>query len=339
MVDVASIVVAVISGVVALIAAGITTFFTWFSDERKRLSEAEKLVAKYRDPLLLASQDLQSRLYNITDQNITISYGHGREREDDLLLYTAFLVGQYLSWTHILRQQAQFLRFSTDQRNKDLTKVLTGIRYEFSTDKYNNEGAAPLMLWRGQQMAIGELMTVKEGKEGSELYCMGYAAFRRKWVRLGGAGTASKGERSKVTGMSHVPMNGIDGADEVEGVGNTGGNRESQQESKSDGSEDFRLWFNSIKEDIVHIAIAKRERRSKIPDQRLRRLQHRLLDLIHVLDDENSRSEADFTTPCHRAAKCKCLKCEGKTACPCQHKTPCPWDTDMSKTRRGPENV
>ena len=334
MVDVASIVIAVISGVVALIAAGITTFFTWFSDERKRLSEAEKLVAKYRDPLLLASQDLQSRLYNIADQNITGFYGHGREREDDLLLYTAFLVGQYLSWTHILRQQAQFLRFSTDQRNKELTKVLTGIRFEFSTDKYNNEGAGPLMLWRGQQMAIGELMTVKEG---SELYCMGYAAFRRKWAGLGGAGT--KEEKSTVTGTNHVPTHGKDGADGVERIGNVGETNGSQQEWKSDGSGEFRQWFHSIKEDVVHIAITKRERRAKIPDQRLRRLQHRLLDLIRLLDEENSRSEADFTTPCHRAATCKCLKCEGKTACPCQHKTPCPWKTDITKTRHGPENV
>ena len=42
MVDVASIVVAVIALGGGVIAAGITAWFTYFSDERKHLSEAEK---------------------------------------------------------------------------------------------------------------------------------------------------------------------------------------------------------------------------------------------------------------------------------------------------------
>lgn len=46
MVDVASIVVAVIALVGGLAAAAITGWFTYFSDERKRLNEAEKLIAK-----------------------------------------------------------------------------------------------------------------------------------------------------------------------------------------------------------------------------------------------------------------------------------------------------
>jgi len=80
MVDVASIIVAVISLVGALVAAGFTAWFTYFSDERKRLSESEKLIAKYRDPLLLACQDLQSRLYNITDQGFSIFFRVGGEQ-------------------------------------------------------------------------------------------------------------------------------------------------------------------------------------------------------------------------------------------------------------------
>ena len=334
MVDIASIVIAVISGVVALIAAGITTFFTWFSDERKRLSEAEKLVAKYRDPLLLASQDLQSRLYNIADLGLTTFFGHGGEREDDLLLYTAFLVGQYLSWTHVLRLKAQFLRFSTDQQNKELTKVLTGISYEFSTDKHNQEGARPLMLWRGQQMAIGELMTVKED---SELYSMGYAAFHKRYVGAGGVGTI--GNRGEVTGARHAPMDGKDAGNKVEGICHVGEIKQGQQDGKNDGSGEFRRWLRSIIEDVSHISLARKERHARIPDQRLRRLQHLLLDLIHVLDDKNLRSEASFTSPCHRAAICNCTKCDGKTACPCSKKTPCPWTADISKDRRGPEHV
>ena len=201
MVDVASIIVAVIAGVLALVSTGLQTFYIWFSDERKRLTEAEKLVARYRDPILLASQDLQARLYNIVDLHPSVTVFLGTDDEDDLLLYTAFLVGQYLSWTHILRIQAQFLRFSTDKQNMDLTKVLTGISQGFSTSEYNRDGlSGPFMLYRSIQMAIGERMTVKE-KDGSEPFCMGYADFHQEFVRdyravtMGGSG--------KITGLTH----------------------------------------------------------------------------------------------------------------------------------------
>jgi len=313
MVDVASIVVAVISFVGALVATGFTAWFAYFSDERKRLSESEKLIAKYRDPLLLACQDLQSRLYNITDQGISNFFRKGGEQKKNLLLYTAFLVGQYLSWTHILRRQAQFLRFSTDTQNKELTKVLSGISYEFSTDKYNRDGLVPLMLWRGQQMAIGELMTVKE--DGGELFCMGYAAFHQKWKEDGGFDI--RDGMGKVTGMSYLPVDSEDGQEHHGKAGNLGRVEEGNEGGKNDWSGEFRPWFRSIIEDIGMIAIAKNERHAKIPDQRLRRLQHLLLDLIHILDDKSVRSEAKWTSPCHRAVICICSKCEGNAACPC----------------------
>jgi hypothetical protein len=308
MVDVASIVISVISFIGALFAAGVTGWFTFFSDERKRLNEAEKLLARYRDPLLLASQDLQSRLYNITDKGITNYFPQGGEEKNNLLLYTAFLVGQYLSWTHILRLQAQFLRFSTDKQNSDLTRVMHGIDFEFSTDKYNRQGAAPLNLWRGQQMAIGELMTTGDG----ELLCMGYAAFHQKWKDDTGYGTMGGASgMSKITGTSYVPMDGEDGEEEKDNV------EEGQDKGKDDWSGEFRLWFRPIIEGVTTIAIAKNERHARIPDQRLRRLQHLLLDLIHILDDKGLRTEATWTSPCHQAAICKCSQCDGKTDCPC----------------------
>ena len=104
MVDVASIVVAVISFVGALVAAGFTAWFTYFSDERKRLSESEKLIAKYRDPLLLACQDLQSRLYNITDQGISKFFRMGGEQKKNLLLYTARVSADTPSSQHLRKQ-------------------------------------------------------------------------------------------------------------------------------------------------------------------------------------------------------------------------------------------
>jgi hypothetical protein len=179
MVDVTSIVISVISLAAALVVAFVTWVLNNWSDERKRLSASEKLVARYRDPLLLAAEDLSSRLWNIIAQSIH-TFRHGTaEQKEALFLYTSFLIGQYFSWTHILRIQAQFVCFNTDKDNEELSKRLGAIEEAFSNDGYE-AGARPFMLYRGQQMAIGELMTAPNG---GELFCIGYAAFREKWEK------------------------------------------------------------------------------------------------------------------------------------------------------------
>ena len=101
---------------------------------------------------MLAAYDLQSRLWGLVQQGL-LRYIDDEEKKDLVYVYTAFLVGQYLSWTYILRRQAQFLRFSTDKTNKQLNQILNVITNEFSLDR--RQGEDPFMLWRGQQMAIG----------------------------------------------------------------------------------------------------------------------------------------------------------------------------------------
>jgi len=177
MVNVAPIVISLISLVGALLSAILAGWFTIYSDERKRLSESEKLVSKYRDPLLLAARDLQSRLYHILQSNLLGRFDEAPKewRDDIVLCYTSFLVGQYFSWTHILRKQAQFLCFSTDKDNKELAIILDKIQSVFNEGDYRT----PFTLWRGTQMAIGEIMTEKAD---GELFCLGYSDFHQKWI-------------------------------------------------------------------------------------------------------------------------------------------------------------
>ena len=92
MVDV-SLVIAVISFVGTLLKAGLTAWINYFSDERKRLSKAEIKIVKYRDPLLLASLDLQSRLYNITDHKMTDYFRQDGSKKDYILLHRALVEG------------------------------------------------------------------------------------------------------------------------------------------------------------------------------------------------------------------------------------------------------
>jgi hypothetical protein len=162
MVDIAAIIIAVISIVGALLTAGFTAYVTYFTDERKRRTEAQKVVAKYHDPLLLACQDLQSRLHNILEWTIWKCLPNPGPKRDNLFIYTAFVVGQYMSWTYILRRQAQFLKLDTDTGTMDLTKALAQIVYMFSTDSFDSEAAEPFNMWRGDQMVskfMGERVT------------------------------------------------------------------------------------------------------------------------------------------------------------------------------------
>ena len=276
MVDVASITVAVISlaaSVGVAIASGILTIYT---DERKAQRETDRLLRRYRDPLLLAAQDLQSRLYNIINLSI-LSFLHGSQDEQDcLVVYTAFLFGQYLCWTHILRQQAQFACFTTDEhtRTQRLARVLVDIQKCINTD---SRGAAesPFCLGKGHQLAIGELMTVvKPDAAGNpEMLCMGFAEFTRKW-------------KAGQPGEDNPDENGHWRSDE----------------------RFFRYWFDGI-ERSIHELDVRQQYGDPSGFNRIRRLQHLLLDLIDTLDPQGARVGASESKPVSAAPECVCSGC------------------------------
>ncbi|CZR68072.1 uncharacterized protein PAC_17971 [Phialocephala subalpina] len=169
MVDV-SVIIAIISLVSSLAAAGFTGWNSFYIERVKRRAENKALMSfKYRDPLILAAMDLQSRIFAIVQGGL-LSFHDDDDKRDLVYVYTAFLLGQYLSWTFILRRQAQFLRFST--ANSELSHMLEIVTNELAMDV--RPGERPFMLWRGQQMAIGEIMTEKDG---DEYYCIGYSTF------------------------------------------------------------------------------------------------------------------------------------------------------------------
>jgi hypothetical protein len=255
MIDVVSIIIAVVSLVGSLAAAGFTGWMSFYIDQVKRRSEAKALIHKYRDPLTLAAYDLQSRLWGLVQQNL-LRYIEDEDKKDLVHVYTAFLVGQYLSWAYILRRQAQFFRFSTDKTNKQLNQILDTITGEFSLDRHQGEG--PFMLWRGQQMAIGELMTLKE--EQGQLYCMGFAAFAHKY----------------------------------------------------NNDPEFKKWFQPVETGIA-LLVDARSRGNSVATNRLRRLQHLLIDLVLLLDQDRVTSGQNKQLKVDAAHECRCDKCPGVT--------------------------
>ena len=315
--DLAATIIAVVSLVGTLLTIGVASWLGYLSDELKRRHELRIFFAKYQDALLLAVQDLQSRLYNILDYNITHVYLEDERKTENLVLYTAFAVGQYLSWVHIIRQRAQFLQCETQGAKTGPTSAIFDIAFEFSTDKYSFDNRAPFMLWRGDQMVIGEIMTISKG---DDLSPMGYGAFHQRWaesrlntndqVEADSARKSAQGSDQQV-GTSSARTCAQESDWRVDSISPS-----QRVFTDTKGLADFREWFRPIVEGVVDVAEAQKAVRdrggedfSSVPDQRMRRLQHRLVDLIKTLDPKALRSEARFTTKAKRADVCCCKDC------------------------------
>ncbi len=157
-------------------------------EQRRQL----EVVERYREPLVRAAYELQSRLWNIASGGFLARYHPAAEgdlgqetqpsRQADELSYreyavnsTAWLVAQYLCWVELLRREAQFLRLQRHDETVRLQDLLERITHTLSSDSLD----PPLRVFRSQQRAIGELMIV-EGRDSmgaARSDCRGYASF------------------------------------------------------------------------------------------------------------------------------------------------------------------
>lgn len=170
----AAIIVAVIALIGAMLGAGFSLYGQLHMARKEAEREAATVLAKYREPLILAAYDLQSRLFNILRQDFLGKY-YVQDREGSrqyTVDHTAYLVGQYFAWTEILRREVQFLEFEEEASTRRVSELLYEVRDAFASDRA--ELGAPFMIWRGVQNAIGERMvTVEDGQR----LCIGYATF------------------------------------------------------------------------------------------------------------------------------------------------------------------
>jgi hypothetical protein len=141
-----------------------------------REAHIAELLSRYRDPLLGAAFDLQSRLYNIV--RLDFLEDHFGSPEPSAREYardsTLWLIGQYLGWTEILRREVQFLDLGEVSANRRLQARLQRVAQLFAED---DELLTPVFrLFRGEQRAIGELMIAPADAHG-HLTCIGFAEF------------------------------------------------------------------------------------------------------------------------------------------------------------------
>ncbi len=149
----------------------------------ERELEAEKVLTRYREPLVAASYDLQRRLYNIIDLRfLEVFMTRKNARREEAVDSTLYRIAQYFGWTEILRRDIQFLKFREAEVTRAVAKLQAEIAHKFASDSYGHT----FMLWQDEQRAIGELMIAREN---GSVGCRGYASFQEQrkagqWSRL-----------------------------------------------------------------------------------------------------------------------------------------------------------
>lgn len=192
--------VALISGVVALLSILLSAYFARSNsklqaqlndklEERREQatsqSRLEQLLSRYRDPLLLAAYDLQSRLYNIVVRDFVDLLQKGDQDEQTYAVdSTLFVIAQYFGWVEALRRGVQYLDLGDVEDSREFVRRLEEVRHTFST-RHVIEGA-PFRIYRTEQRAIGELMLKGrlDRRSGSMLWhTRGYASFCVRFKR------------------------------------------------------------------------------------------------------------------------------------------------------------
>lgn len=147
-------------------------------EQASKASRLEEVVSRYRDPLLSAAFELQSRIYNFLRGDFADYLRGGDQAEKDYTVNsTLFVIAQYLAWVEALRRGVQFLDLGDVERNRELARNLEAIRDAFST---NTRLQGSFRIFRAEQRAIGELMlepSMADHTADMPWQCMGYAAF------------------------------------------------------------------------------------------------------------------------------------------------------------------
>jgi len=176
-----ALVVAIISGVVALVSAG---FSAWTQlrvaklerqgKAEERRSKAKVVLDRYRGPLLDAAWQLGDRLDSIRHRGFLAYLSEGSGREQDAKLTALFRFAHYFGWRECVRTEVQLLRFENEEDTRSAAGFLNDVAEVLASDLLDAKWA---MLWNDEQRGIGELMT--ERLSGGSPIVRGHAAFYR----------------------------------------------------------------------------------------------------------------------------------------------------------------
>lgn len=176
-------VVPVGTALISVLGALLSLWFSRQSARGERLEAADALATRFREPLLQAAFNLETRLYNVVELGFLQQFlGPGSTEEERAYAVdnTLYVFAQYFCWVEVVRRESQFLDPRDLERNRVVVHTMEEVRDTFS-DSRRISGRA-FRLFRGEQRALGEVMLVPAGTtgpDGPRWDCVGYAAFVR----------------------------------------------------------------------------------------------------------------------------------------------------------------
>ncbi|MBV9139474.1 MAG: hypothetical protein JO115_00860 [Pseudonocardiales bacterium] len=166
---------------ISTIGALVSVWYARRAARGERLAAAEELAKLFREPLLQAAFNLQSRIYNIIEQNFFerfLTERNTKEEREYATLNTMYLFAQYFCWLEITRSHSQFLDPRNNQTNRDIENIAEKVRDAFADSSTLQDST--FRLFRGEQRALGEVMLTRIADPqpgGPRWECLGYAAF------------------------------------------------------------------------------------------------------------------------------------------------------------------
>jgi hypothetical protein len=170
-----------VPALISTVGAFVSVVFSLRAARVERLSAAEELLTRFREPLLQAAFNLETRIYNIVELNFFDRF-LGADNTDSEREYavvnTMHVFAQYFCWVEIIRRESQFIDPRNNETNRAVALEIEAVSHTFADSIDIQERC--FRLFRGEQRALGEVMLVpvEASRSGTPRWeCLGYASF------------------------------------------------------------------------------------------------------------------------------------------------------------------
>jgi len=145
----------------------------------KRHRQEMDISQKYRDPLLRASERLQTRIWHLCRRplpRVEVNSGNVNDANSYDYAFTLFLFGQFFAWSSALEFDVPAMHNQLNKKDVVVLEILYKIHRALDDPNIQET----FRVYTGIQAVIGDIMTVKR-LDGSPV-CIGYADFIAKWI-------------------------------------------------------------------------------------------------------------------------------------------------------------
>ena len=127
--------VVAVPALVSAVGAFVSVVFSLRAARVERLSAAEEIATRFREPLLQAAFNLETRIYNIVELGFFDRF-LGADSTDSEREYavvnTMYVFAQYFCWVEIIRRESQFIDPRNDETNRASALGLEAVSHTFA---------------------------------------------------------------------------------------------------------------------------------------------------------------------------------------------------------------